>query len=72
MHGDEDGKEGSQHGSQKPTSINGSHHSVKKSEEKEFSDEPDMFAHLGTGTKNVRSTTRATARKRNLAEKRKT
>lgn len=31
-----------------------------------------MFAHLGTGAKNVRSTTRATARKRNLAEKRKT
>ena len=30
-----------------------------------------MFAHLGTGQKNVRSTTRATARKRNLAEKKK-
>ena len=30
-----------------------------------------MFAHLGTGQKNVRSTTRATTRKRNLAEKKK-
>jgi hypothetical protein len=44
---------------------------VKKSEA-EFSEEPDMFAHLGAGKGNARTTSRATARKRNLAEKKKT
>lgn len=31
-----------------------------------------MFAHLGAGKGNARTTSRATARKRNLAEKKKT